>query len=208
MTETTDLNAILREYLQDSLKHDLEMRLDRPPGSAVYAHWWEPGDKQTAVEADLWAIRNARDSLKRDLAENNPLEMADYAQELAQKYDLPKELLGPLTYGLVEAAIRRWEVAERRTLGTEPLVLGAITEPTGEQITSAPIVTPRQVEGLRTGEAALPAASSLVDTFGNWGLQSGGWRQGGKSQAETSLRLFIEIGSVPGRGGLLEFITV
>jgi integrase len=181
VTETTDLNTILREYLQDSLKRDLERRLDRPPGSPVYAHWWEPGDKQTAMEADLRAIRDARDSLKRDLTENDPKELADYAEELIQMHALSPELHAPLTYGLIEAAIRSWDVAERRTLGTEPLVFEAEAEVTT-------VGTP-----IGATKATSPAVSSLIDAFGNWGLQSGGWRPGAENQAKASLRLFIEI---------------
>jgi hypothetical protein len=53
MNDATDLNLLLRAYLQESLARDLERRMQRPPGTPVYGHWWEPGDPGTAAEADL-----------------------------------------------------------------------------------------------------------------------------------------------------------
>ena len=44
----------------------------------------------TAVEADLEAIRNAQDSLKRDLAENSPNDMEAAAEQLIRQYGLPE----------------------------------------------------------------------------------------------------------------------
>ena len=44
-------------------------------GALVYGYWWEPGDPGTATDVDLAAIRQARDGLERDLAENSPKEM-------------------------------------------------------------------------------------------------------------------------------------
>ncbi|HEX3403908.1 MAG TPA: hypothetical protein VHT74_26655, partial [Acetobacteraceae bacterium] len=63
MTDAVDLNTLLRSYLQELLAKDLQRRLERPPGAPVYGYWWEPGDPGTAADADLEAIRQARDSL-------------------------------------------------------------------------------------------------------------------------------------------------
>ena len=122
VTDDDDLNRILRGYLREFLDSDLERRMERPPGSPVYAWWWEPGDPDTSIDADLQAIRQARDSLARDLAENSPKEMEEVAERLIRKHGLSENLLRPLTYGLIEAVIQGWEVAERRTLGTAPLI--------------------------------------------------------------------------------------
>lgn len=175
------LNTLLREELQQFLQRDLERRMERPPGTLVYGYWWEPGDPGTAVDADLWAIRNAQESLRYDLAQNSPKEMAEYAEELVRKHRLPQGLLRPLTYGLIEAAIRGWEIAERRTLGTEPLVFSA-PETSGP---SAPFA-------LDTNSAtALKAARPLASTaFGDWARESGGWRAGAENQAKVSVALF------------------
>jgi hypothetical protein len=67
VTNTTDLQAIFRDYLKEFLSHDLERRMERQSDGAVYAYWWEPGGKQTVVDADLWCIRNARQGLARAL---------------------------------------------------------------------------------------------------------------------------------------------
>jgi len=185
VTEAADLNAVLRGYLREFLERDLQQRIERAPGSPVYAHWWAPGDPKTAVEEDLWAIRNAQNSLKHDLETNNPNEMADYAAELIRKYGLPDHLRGPLTYGLIEAAIRGWEVADRRTLGTEPLVFPGELPPTATVALadpSNPAVAP-----------PAPLATTLIDTFGEWGRKSGGWSAGGENQAKVSVSLFVEV---------------
>jgi hypothetical protein len=64
VTDSADLNAILRDYLRAFLERDLKARMERPSGAPVYGWWWEPGDSGKANDADLQAIRQARDSLK------------------------------------------------------------------------------------------------------------------------------------------------
>ncbi len=89
MSAEAEIQAILKAKLKTFLDEDLERRMTRKPFSAVYAHWWEIGDPQTSDEADLWAIRNAQDSLRRDLAQNSPVEMGDYAAALIKERGLP-----------------------------------------------------------------------------------------------------------------------
>lgn len=123
MSAEAEIQAILKANLKRFLDEDLERRMTRKPFSAVYAHWWESGDPQTSDEADLRAIRDAQDSLRRDLAQNSPAEMGDYAAALIKERGLPPDLRNHLAYGLIEAALKGWEIAERRTLGQEPLVM-------------------------------------------------------------------------------------
>jgi len=135
----------------------------------------------------LLAIRNARASLARDLAANSPDDLAEgEARRLVELHGLPKALLRPLAIGLLEASIRRWDVAERRTLGLDPLVFDP-SAPSPQDVTPppAPPNNPPPPSG--------PPASSLVDLFSAWGLTSKGWRKGAAAQAATSLRLFIEV---------------
>lgn len=80
MTEVVDLNTLLQDALREFLDRDLERRMERPTGTPVYGHWWELGDPGAAGDADLCAIRNAQESLRRDLAENSPKEMVEYAE--------------------------------------------------------------------------------------------------------------------------------
>lgn len=49
--------------------------------------------------------------------------MGDYAAALIKERGLPPDLRNHLAYGLIEAALKGWEIAERRTLGQEPLVM-------------------------------------------------------------------------------------
>jgi hypothetical protein len=117
-----DFGPILRRYLRDAVERDLQKRMDREPGAPVYAQWWEPGDPGTATEADLQAIRDARDGLAHDLARNDTKEMEEAAAALLRKHGLPEHMFRPMALGLVEAAIHVWDAAERRTLGAEPLI--------------------------------------------------------------------------------------
>ncbi len=188
MTDAVDLNTLLRAALREFLDRDLERRMERPPGTPVYGHWWEPGDPGTAAEADLAAIRNAQASLRCDLTENSPKEMQEEAERLIREYGLPDHLLGPLTYGLIEAAIHGWEIAERRTLGAEPLVFNPTPVPDHP-------IPPAPGGGAHTPPAKpqAPLAATLIDQFGEWGRKSGGWRAGAESQAKVSAALFIEV---------------
>jgi hypothetical protein len=135
---------------------------------------------------NLQMIRQARDSLRRDLAQNSPQEMEEYAEELMRKHGLSEHLLGPLTYGLIEAAIRGWEIAEKRTLGTEPLVFG-------EDQSAAPPPTNGGSSNRPTAVPSGPLASTLSVIFGEWGYASAGWTAGVQSQARVSLALFVEV---------------
>jgi integrase len=189
VTDAAGLNTILREYLRKLIDADLQRRMERPAGAPVYGYWWEPGDPGTAADADLQAIRQARESLRRDLAENSPKEMAEYAEQLIRQHGLPDHLLRPLTYGLIEAAIQGWEVAERRTLGTEALVFATDVEAALDL--HSPSSNGSDYDPTPKPSAQL--ASSLVDAFGEWGRKSGGWRAGAENQAKVSLGMFLEV---------------
>ncbi|EKN00809.1 phage integrase [Acidocella sp. MX-AZ02] len=190
MSAEAEIQAILKAKLKTFLDEDLERRMTRKPFSAVYAHWWEIGDPQTSDEADLRAIRNAQDSLRRDLVQNSPVEMGDYAAALIKERGLPPELLNHLTYGLIEAAIKGWEIAERRTLGQEPVVMLAESALPAVPV---PPVTPEAPKA-----PTRPLASSYVDDFQAWGTASSGWRAGPLKQALVSLAMFREVvGDLP-----------
>jgi hypothetical protein len=186
VTDTSDLNSILRDYLRDCLDGDLQRRIDRQRGYPIYAYWWEPGDPETVTEADLRAIRDERSSLQYALAHNSQqIDTEDFARELLRQHGLPDNLLGPLLLGLTEARIRCWDVAERRTLGTEPLVFDpdlALGPP-----------RPSTDDRSQPSQASAPLASTMVEPFGEWGRKSGGWRAGAENQAKVSLALFLEI---------------
>jgi integrase len=187
-----DLGPILRGYLRDALERDLQKRMDREPGVPVYAHWWEPGDPGTASEADLQAIRNAREGLAHDLARNDPKEMEEAAAALLRKHGLPEHMLRPLALGLVEAAIRAWDTAERRTLGAEPLIFTDDSAPS-----PSPAAHERGADGERPslGDAppARPLASSLVEPFFIHRETIDELSHHDMSQERTTLRLFLDI---------------
>ena len=190
----TDLGPILRGYLREVLKRDLQKRIDREPGAPVYARWWEPGDPGTASEADLQAIRNARESLAQDLARSDPKEMEETAAALLNKYGLPEHMLRPLALGLVEAAIHAWNTAERRSLGTEPLIF---TEDSASSSSRSVAASGRVEDGkgpaLTDEPPTKPAASSLVEPFFIHRETIDGISHHDMSQERTTLRLFLDI---------------
>ena len=180
-----DLGPILRGYLREALDRDLQSRLDRPPGAPVYAHWWEPGDPGTATEADLQAIYNARTSLAADLAANRVDDaVEEAAASLLRQHGLPGDTLQALAAGLIEAAIRKWEVAERRTLGTEPLVFSDAALPPPSSPPAPLPATPKA--------PARPLASSFVDAFFTRRQDVDRATHGVMGQDRGTLRRFLE----------------
>jgi hypothetical protein len=100
------LNSLLQQYLQQLLAEDLRRHMERSAGGPVYGHSWKPSDPGTAADADPQANRQARDTLKRDLAANNPEQTEAEAEGLLRHYALLGHLLRPLTFGLIGAATR------------------------------------------------------------------------------------------------------
>jgi hypothetical protein len=186
VTKTADLQAILREKLRQSLDDDARGRINRRPGSAVYATAWEPGDKQSATEADLQIIRERLAEFRQGVAENDVHMVLDFADRYLKKHGLPDELRHPLAVGMMETSIRFWEAAERRTLGLEPVVFQPEELP-------APPELPPLPPSVGPMTPPKPLASSLIETFGEWGSKSGGWRAGSENQAKVSLGLFLEV---------------
>jgi integrase len=156
------IKAILRDKLREALETDLKARMNRPPGQPVYAHWWEPGDRGTATEADLEAIRAARRSLARDLADNRPDDLTeDEADALISRHGLPTHLRSRLALGLMEVGLRAWDEAERRTLGTEPLIFTEQKAPS-----PVPVPTPEPATASEPPAAPpKPKLSELVEPY-------------------------------------------
>jgi hypothetical protein len=178
------VQAALRESLRETLEEDRVRRSERKAFEPVYAHWWEPGDKKTMQESDLWAIRNARDSLRKDLENNTPDDLMDAAaSQLMARYGIPESARRKLVYGMLEASIAAWETIERRTLGTEPMVLQASEPPK----VAPPPSTPAPPT------SALPMASTQLDAFQEWLRASSGVTPGTERQGMTSMRLWIEV---------------
>jgi integrase len=160
------IKMILRDKLREALERDLEQRMDRPPGQPVYAHWWEPGDPGTATEADLEAIRQARQSLARDIAENRPDDLTeDEADALIRRHGLPPSLRPRLVLGLMEAGLQAWNAAERRTLGAEPLVYTEQEAPPPPDPPSPPAAPAAPTEPVTPAVPTKPKVSKLVEPY-------------------------------------------
>ena len=183
MDDNEQLGPILRNYLRRFLDRDMQRRSERSSGEPVYAYWWDRGDPETPSEADLKEIRGQQSTVSYYLEHSIPPEIQEEAEELVRTYGLPAHLTRPLALGLVEATLEGWKTAERRTLGLEPVVFhhehGA--PPT---LPNAPETSPKPPS---------PLASTLVEAFGTWGIESSGWKAGAERQAKVSVNLFIEI---------------
>lgn len=186
-TEKT-LQAILRDELNRLLDKDIEQRIQRQPNTPVYAYWWDEEDGTAAKDADLREIEASRSSTEHALSTNQPDPATlERAERLLVEHNLPPEMMGRLTFGLLEAAIKGWEAAERRTLGKEPLVWAAEAPAQAEHELDA---NPSTTESTA---ALLPLASTFAKDFTDWGQASAQWRKGQAGQAAASFALFLEI---------------
>jgi integrase len=188
-----DLQALLRAELELSLQDDLKRRLERLPGRPLYAHWWELGDEQTAQEAELSAIRNAKSSLARDLQHNTLVEMEDYAEKLVHKHGLPPEVTKELAVGLIEVAIRAWEVIERRTLGLEPVVFA---QPDVQMDSTKQSTQASAALGSTAGVSStpdVPLASSLTEPYFVHRRHVDGSINQVINQDRTTIRHFLQV---------------
>jgi integrase len=205
---TAALGPILAAELRNALERDLRERMERPPGRPVYAHAWERGDRETATEADLRAIREARASMAQRIADNDPMETEDEAAMLLRRHGLPEALLRPLAMGLLEVAAKAWDAAERRTLGLEPLVLDAARaaipdRPTVKSTTPENEGAPTPRTETEAGRAEAPSrdaagavgplASSMVEPHFTRREAIDGTRHQVMAQERTTLRLFFEV---------------
>ncbi|NMJ43465.1 hypothetical protein GWK16_19615 [Roseomonas sp. JC162] len=202
---TAALGPILAAELRDTLERDLRERMERAPGRPVYAHGWERGDPETATEADLRAIRDARESMAQRIADNDPMDMEDEAARLLRRHGLPEHLLRPLALGLLEVAVKAWDTAERRTLGLEPLVVATgeapscgAAPPVEVQSTSPESGMPPTPEAKAAAASnaethAQPSASSLVDPYFVRRETIDRTRHQVMGQERATLRLFFEV---------------
>jgi hypothetical protein len=85
-TKTADLQAIIREYLKETLRQDFELHLRAKPGEPVY----RSGDigYEDPVDADLELISNLIDDAKEALARRDLTSVADTVEALVAKYGL------------------------------------------------------------------------------------------------------------------------
>ena len=205
------LAAVLREYLRQILDEDVTRRLQRSPGAPVYAYWWEPGDEgHTRDEADLCEIRNSRESVAATLANNwRDPSTEEQAEHLAAVHGIPGHLLGRLVRGMIEARLEAWAVAERRSLGMEPLVF-QLNPPTTPQ----PPHSDPPIGGQPTPPAtpsSKPVASTMVEPFFTRRQTTNRTTYQVMGQERGTLRRFIEVcGDRPvdqyGRGDITQFL--
>ena len=118
-------------------------------------------------------MRDAREALgRRDFRS-----VRSTVDALMEEHRLPVERRNLLALALLEANLKYLEEAQRRTLGTSPMVL---TDDESEQTASSPVGPPpgpstqRQREpARRTAAEAKPAFSDLVPDFTAWREKSG-----------------------------------
>ncbi len=116
--------------------------------------------------------------------------MEEEAEQIMRRHGLPEEVRRRLAVGLAEAAIRAREVAERRTLGTEPLVMDVLgTEPPSPPPPAAPETPPPAPPP----PPPKPSLSSLVEPFFEHRAKRDKATFKQIAMERTTLRLFLEV---------------
>lgn len=153
-----DLNAVLRGYLREALEDDLAHRLRARPGRPVFGGKLDKARDATDVDADTLAflLSDAREAL----ANRDTASVAHIASCLLAAHGLPDELRQRLALGVLEANVTLLETAERRTLGTEPMVFRLDGAPD-----AAPSPPPAALPPPAPEAPPKPPASALVEGF-------------------------------------------
>ena len=190
------LRAVLGAELRKALREELRRHQEAPAGTALFAHFADPGAERTEDAAYLDAlISRARD----DLARRSVLSMAEYAEELIQKHGLPSELERPLMFGLLRNRLQVLEAA-RRWLDTGPVEDSRSADEPGSRASS---LLPAASSGLLPEQElpsveASPRLSSLLEPFIDLMVRDQGWRGQTLAQNRATYRMFIEVaGDLP-----------
>jgi integrase len=194
VTDAANLNAILRDYLQACLDADLEWRVISPSARTLFGAGSrlpdDDGLQFTAAEHDLDTLSSLIGEAREALAERNARSVAERVDSLMKEHSLPEALRGKLALGVLEVHVHLLEEMRRRCTGEVPLVF----DPSAPQSPSAgPIPATGGASAAPPTRPVAPAASTLIEAFGDWGRRSGGWRAGGENQAKVSLVLFLEV---------------
>jgi integrase len=147
-----DLNAILREYLRETLEHDLSP-ITRPMASCPRVLW----------PAGL--LEESLDEAKRYLASRDIYMLEHRVARLMRQHELPQGMRSAIEVGVLEAEVRIYEEALKRARGEVPLVL--LPEVPGAAPSTAPMAAPEPAAAIVPGipTVCAPRASALVEPF-------------------------------------------
>lgn len=149
----SDLNTILRGYLRDALAADLDQRLAARPGMPVFAGD-RPDLERTATDLDLECLGDRLEEAREALAERDTGAVSAEVADLMDRNGLPEAERYRLALGLLEAHVRYYETAIKRTLGAAPLWYSPDDTGPPPAPATAPAPPPPK-----------PAASALADPF-------------------------------------------
>ncbi len=184
----SDLRAILRKYLDDALEEDARARVTLPTGLPVYGLGAAAPEGRDPVAMDQDVIGVALSEARQALAARDFPSVQDTVAILLKEHGLPESASNALAYGILEANVRVFEEAQRRTYGRSPVVL--LPEPP----TPAPAALPAPIVAAPVG----PLFSVLLPKYIDLAVKEKGWRGQSLAQNKATFAMFQEVcGDLP-----------
>lgn len=174
-----ELRTILREYLEDHLAADAEMRLTAPPGRSVYTDGTRINGDRDAVDVDHEIIALVLGDAREALANRNFASVAGIVDGIMHGHSLPEEQRNALSHGVLEANVKALEEILARVSGKAPLIL--VGDPPATP-TATPVAKP-------------PAAlfSKVLPLYIQWAVTERGWRGQSLAQNKATFAMFVEV---------------
>ncbi len=179
MTETVDLQRILRGYLQDCLAVDWEFRTIAKPGQPVYTKIAR-GDLDTdPVDADYEEVSGWLSDAREALARRETHMVMTTVDNLMAEYGVPEEYRKALAMGVLAANVELLERVQARVVGHDWEDLAA---PPPAVLPSSP--APQETPGVTFSEFAKDYVEFAVTEHG--------WKGQTKAQSEKTFAMFQE----------------
>ncbi|WP_289295679.1 site-specific integrase [uncultured Reyranella sp.] len=185
-----DLRAVLRRYLEEALAEDTRARLMLPAGLPVYGLGEPTPAERDPVAMDEDVIAAALSDARRALAARDFQSVQATVAILLNEHGLPNSSANALAYGILEANVRLFEEAQRRTYGRSPVVLlPDPPKPAPATLPASPPIAPAP---------ASPLFSALLPKYIDLAVSEKGWRGQSLAQNRATFAMFQEVcGDLP-----------
>lgn len=183
-----DLRAILRKYLDDALEEDARARVSLPTGVPVYGLGATAPEGRDPVAMDQDVIAVALSEARQALAARDFPSVQDTVAILLKEHGLPDSAVNALAYGVLEANVRVFEEAQRRTYGRSPVVL----------LPDTPAAAPAALAASTPVAPVGPLFSALLPKYIDLAVKEKGWRGQSLAQNKATFAMFQEVcGDLP-----------
>jgi hypothetical protein len=192
-----DLNAILRGYLREVLDADFQQRLAAKPGRPVFTSRFDP--EQTATDMDLECLVVLLDEAQEALAEREFRTVAPVVDDLMRRHGLPEDARPRLSLGILEAHVRYYDEAIKRTRAGAFMVLpeDVADMPPARPLPPAEASPPQSHPPYPTAPevppSTKPLASALVEPFFEKRTKRDKATHQVMNQDRGTLRRFLEV---------------